>query len=149
MASHLEEQFDLLWRNFYPTIILERQFSSVDNWIYDWEERRKISPHAKIFVADFAHKQSKILIEISGQIWRKGAHNTGKGLLRDYRKNNLALMSGWRTFVLAPEMIADNFWLDAIAQTIKGNSVKPQKISTRAGWNKKIITSPSCLKKKS
>lgn len=39
----------------------------------------------------------RLLIEVNGSIWRKGAHSTGKGLERDYAKANWATLAGWKT----------------------------------------------------
>lgn len=46
-----------------------------------------------------------LAIEIQGQIWRKGGHNTGNGLLRDYRKANAAARMGYRTMFFATEQV--------------------------------------------
>ena len=50
------------------------------------------------FRFDRVHKESKVAIEINGQTWRKGGHSSGKGLQRDYEKNNLAIVQGYQVF---------------------------------------------------
>ena len=90
--SHLEEQFATLWLSLYPTIDLHSEYRFTPPRRYRW---------------DFCHLESKVAIEINGQIWHKGGHSSGKGLLRDYEKMNLAASQGWRVFILAGEMIND------------------------------------------
>ncbi len=48
-----------------------------------------------------------LLIEVHGQIWRKGGHSTGAGITRDCEKLNLAIVNGFRQLSFTPEMIAD------------------------------------------
>lgn len=100
--SELELEFDRLWDYLYPNIDLIAEFRAIPG-------RR--------FKFDYCHPQSKVLIEVNGQIWHKGGHSTGKALLRDYEKLNLAHALGYVVFQLAPEMITDK-WLKIIAKTI-------------------------------
>ena len=102
MLSQLERHFESLWEEYYPEI--------------DLVAEAKIIPGRR-YRFDYAHLQSRIAIELNGQIWKKGGHNSGAGLLRDYEKINLAAANGWRVFQLAPEMVtAEN--LELIAKTI-------------------------------
>ena len=39
---------------------------------------------------DFCWKSARLLVEINGGTFTKGAHSTGTGIRRDYEKNNLA-----------------------------------------------------------
>jgi very-short-patch-repair endonuclease len=48
------------------------------------------------WVWDFAIPAFRLLIEVNGSIWRKGGHNTGKGLERDYEKSRWAVLNGWK-----------------------------------------------------
>jgi hypothetical protein len=48
-----------------------------------------------------------LLVEVQGNIWRKGGHNTGAGIMRDAEKANLATIHGYRTLFFTPEHIAD------------------------------------------
>jgi very-short-patch-repair endonuclease len=102
--SELEKEFAALWETLYPNIDL-------------WAEHRIIPGRRYRF--DFVHLESKVAVEIQGQIWRKGRHNTGKGLMDSYEKINLAAMLGWRVFQLSGEMITAD-WLGRIAKTIRG-----------------------------
>jgi hypothetical protein len=103
MNSHLEQQFADLWLSLYPDIDLHSEY--------------RFSPPRR-FRFDFAHLPSRTAIELQGGIWSaRSGHNTGTGLLRDYEKLNLAASQGWKVFMLAGEMITDQ-WLGAIASTI-------------------------------
>lgn len=105
--SYLEEKFLQLWQDNYPDFALEREVQVIP-------KRR--------FRLDFAHMTSKIGIEIQGQIWVKGRHNTGSGLLSSYEKHNLHILNGWQVFQLADKMITPD-WLDIIASSIESRLV--------------------------
>lgn len=48
----------------------------------------------------------KLTVEVQGGIWKeKGAHNTGKGYLRDCEKKALAMIQGWRVLYVCKEHI--------------------------------------------
>lgn len=102
--SKLENKFYTLWQSEYndPVFTLNPQLS--------------IIPGRK-FKFDFVHLPSKVAIEINGKIWGKGAHSSGKGLLRDYEKLNLAQMQGYCVFQLSSEMITPQ-WLSLISEII-------------------------------
>lgn len=59
------------------------------------------------FTWDFFLGGSVYLVEVQGQIWRKGGHNTGAGIMRDCEKACLATIHGYRTLFFTPEHIAD------------------------------------------
>jgi hypothetical protein len=103
-ASILEARFNRLFSKLYPEIeLIHDQVLPVP--------RRK-------FRLDFAHVPTKVGIEISGGIWRKNGHSSGKGLIRDYDKMNLAQMNGWLVFQLTGSQITAE-WCHRIAQTIE------------------------------
>lgn len=101
--SSLEFDFDLMWEELFPELDLETEVRLVP-------KRR--------FKFDYYCPLSKCAIEIQGQIWQTGGHNTGKSLLRDYEKYNLAQSLGYTVFQLSGEMITEE-WLTIIADTIK------------------------------
>jgi very-short-patch-repair endonuclease len=37
----------------------------------------------------------KLVVEVHGAIWKKGAHSSGTGLERDYRKMNALILAGY------------------------------------------------------
>jgi very-short-patch-repair endonuclease len=54
---------------------------------------------------DMAWPEHKVAVEIQGGIWSKGAHSSGRGLLRDYEKLNLAQLHDWTVLFVAAEHI--------------------------------------------
>lgn len=109
-ASPLEARFKRLFSKLYPDIeLIHDQIRPVP--------RRK-------FRLDFAHPESLVGIEISGGIWAKNGHSSGKGLIRDYEKMNLAQMEGWLVFQLTGAQITAE-WCHRIAGTIEDRL--PQK----------------------
>ena len=60
----------------------------------DPEREYQFYPKRK-FRADFAWPQYRLLVEVEGGIWSKGAHARPKGILRDMEKSNLAALNGW------------------------------------------------------
>jgi len=107
MKSELEIAFEALWLELYPDIDLVSEFKPIP-------KRR--------FRADYAHINSKVLIEINGGTWVKNGHSSGKGIERDYTKTNLCILHGYVTFQLSSQMIIKE-WLDIIVETIKGREV--------------------------
>lgn len=106
--SNLEIKFKFLWDTHYPKLLYI-------------EEAKNIVPNRR-FKFDFAFFDAKVAVEISGQIWQKGGHSSGKGLLRDYEKLNLAQAYGWIVFQLADEMI-NVYWLKIIFDSIKSRRI--------------------------
>lgn len=98
-----ELKFKEHWELLYPDIDLYHNHKFLKN--------RK-------FKFDFAHLPQKIAIEINGGNWIGGRHSNALALNSEYEKLNLAVVNGWRVFVLSPEMITDE-WLEAIAQAIQ------------------------------
>jgi len=63
----------------------------------DPEREYRFAP-PRMYRADFAWLENDppLLVEVEGGIWmRKGGHNTGRGILRDIEKGNLAAMNGF------------------------------------------------------
>ena len=88
-ASRLEDHFLWLWGHVGGPA-LEREFRF-------YPERR--------WRADFAHIESRTLIEIEGGIWVNGRHNRAAGFNADLEKYLAAGLDGWRVFRLGPEQI--------------------------------------------
>jgi len=70
------------------------------------------------FRFDFAYPDKKLLIEVNGDIWagRRGeqsGHSSGTGLSRDYEKNNLAILNGWKVMYFTGNTIRTG---EAVAQ---------------------------------
>ncbi len=105
--SSLEFEFDLMWDELFPDLDLETEVRLIP-------KRR--------FKFDYVNFPAKVAIEINGQIWHQGGHTTGKSLMRDYEKLNLAQQHGYCVFQLSKEMITET-WLRAIANTIRSRSL--------------------------
>lgn len=84
--SRLEKRFELLWRaHGGPVLEKEFRFHPVRKWR-----------------ADFAHLESRTLIEIEGGIYINGRHNRGAGFAADLEKYLEASLAGWRVVRLGP-----------------------------------------------
>lgn len=59
---------------------------------------REFSLPGRAFRWDFGFPQARLLVEVQGGIWKKGAHSSGAGISRDCEKAAYAAMYGWRTF---------------------------------------------------
>lgn len=106
MSSKLELKFINLWETFFSEIKLIPEYKVIPDRRYRF---------------DYVHLETRIAIEINGGRWVKSGHSSGTGLLRDYEKNNLALLNGWVVFYLCDVQInKDN--LTQIAEFIKGKS---------------------------
>ena len=116
--SALEDQFLSLWQAHYPQLIFEREFSDIDAWEKDYQERYLKSKRSKRYRLDFAHLQSKVGVEIQGGVYNRGRHVTGSGYERDCKKYNLAYTSEWTIFLLTNAMAKDSAWLSLIAAHI-------------------------------
>lgn len=53
-------------------------------------------PGKRQYRYDFAWKNKKLLLEVQGGIYTKGAHARAGGIIRDNRKANYAAAQGWR-----------------------------------------------------
>jgi len=91
--SRLERKFALLWRTLGGPV-LEKEF--------------RFHPKRR-WRADFAHLESRTLIEIEGGAWVSGRHNRGTGFIADTEKYLEAVLRGWRVVRLAaPQITPDN-----------------------------------------
>jgi len=125
-VSALEDQFLSLWQAHYPQLILEREFSDIDAWEKDYQERYLRSKRSKRYRLDFAHLESKVGVEIQGGVYNRGRHVTGSGYERDCKKYNLAYTSEWAIFLLTNSMAKDSAWLSLIASHIDARLHRPE-----------------------
>lgn len=124
--SALEDQFLSLWQAHYPQFLLEREYSDIEAWEKDYQERYSRSKRSKRYRLDFAHPDSRIGIEIQGGVYNRGRHVTGSGYERDCKKYNLAYTSGWTIFLLTSTMAKDSAWLAMIAGHIAAQLQQPR-----------------------
>lgn len=117
--SALEDQFLGLWQARFPDLPLIREYSDVETWEVDFQERYAKSKRSKRYRADFAHPPSRSLIEIQGGTFSRGRHVTGSGYERDARKFNLATIGGWKVFLLTTQTAKETFWLEQIAAFLR------------------------------
>ena len=87
--SRLEDRFLMLWK-------------AVDGPQLEREYRFH---HERRWRADFAHLETRCLIEVEGGIWVNGRHNRAAGFNADLEKYLEAQLAGWRVFRLGPDQI--------------------------------------------
>ncbi len=83
-SSRLEAKFALYWRGLGGPE-LEREF------VFHPERKWR---------ADFAHIESRTLVEIEGGIWIQGRHNRPQGFAADIEKYLEAALVGWHVLRL-------------------------------------------------
>lgn len=91
-SSKLEEKFLFVWRCLDgPELVREFRFHPTRKWR-----------------ADFAHLESRTLIEVEGGTWIAGRHNRGSGFAKDAEKYLEAALDGWRVLRLTqPQLKSD------------------------------------------
>ena len=100
-SSKLEKEFAALWKYYKgPELTRELEFYPGRKWR-----------------ADFAHKGSRVLIEIEGAVWTNGRHTRGSGFIADAEKYNSATLHGWRVFRLADKLICRE-WIQNLIEFI-------------------------------
>lgn len=68
---------------------------------------------------DFAWPESRLLVEIQGGIYQRGAHSRGAGIERDMEKLNLATLAGYRCLQFSRRMIEDGTAVAKIRQALE------------------------------
>lgn len=114
--SALEDKFHAEWKLHWPQLELVREFSDVPMWEEDYQERYAKSKRSKRYRADFALPDSRSLIEIQGGTYMRGRHVSGSGYDRDARKYNLAMISGWKVYLLTSTTATDATWIEKIGK---------------------------------
>ena len=72
------------------------------------------------FRFDFAFVAERLLVEINGGTYSKGAHSTGTGINRDYEKNNLAVLNNWRVLSFDTKQVKSGAALEVVEKLIGG-----------------------------
>ena len=107
--SRLEQRFLLYWQSLGGPV-LERE--------YRFHPTRK-------WRADFAHVESRTLIEVEGGIYIAGGgrHNRAAGFLADLEKYLEAALAGWRVVRLAEPLITAPM-VERVIAFVRGEGVK-------------------------
>lgn len=74
------------------------------------------------FRFDFAWRKERLLVEINGGTYSKGAHSTGTGINRDYEKGNLAVLNGWRVLSFDTKMVKSGAALEVVERLLGGKN---------------------------
>jgi len=72
------------------------------------------------FRFDFCFRKERLLIEINGGTYSKGAHSTGTGIARDYEKGNLAVQHGWKVLQFDTKMVKSGVGLQTTERVLRG-----------------------------
>ena len=103
--SHLEET--LLWQIKAAGLPMpEREYRAIKG---------------RMFRFDFAWTEPnhRLLIEVNGGTYTKGAHSTGQGIARDYEKANLAVLQGWRVLSFDGKAVKDGTAVEVISKALE------------------------------
>lgn len=71
------------------------------------------------FRFDFAWLEHRLLVEVNGGTYTKGAHSTGRGIARDYEKANLATLAGWRVLSFDGKAVKDGTAVEVIRKALE------------------------------
>jgi len=71
------------------------------------------------FRFDFAWLEQRLLVEVNGGTYTKGAHSTGQGIARDYEKANLAVLQGWRVLTFDGKSVKSGEAVEVIRQALE------------------------------
>ena len=103
--SHLEET--LLWQIKAAGLPMpEREYRAIKG---------------RMFRFDFAWTEPnhRLLMEVNGGTYTKGAHSTGQGIARDYEKANLAVLQGWRVLSFDGKAVKDGTAVEVISKALE------------------------------
>jgi len=115
-GSKLESQFLFLWRVAQgPPLEREVQFHPTRKWR-----------------ADLGHLDSRMLIEIEGGIFQRGAgrHNRGAGYAKDAEKYLEAVLAGWTVIRLTEKQLEIDF-IERIVALLRQLSSSEETASAR------------------
>lgn len=76
------------------------------------------------FRVDYFFQDANLVVECNGQIWKKGGHSSGKGLLRDYEKLNLLQLAGYRVLQLTPQQLFTAETVELLQQALAGTEIR-------------------------
>jgi very-short-patch-repair endonuclease len=82
-------------------------------------EREYRAIKGRMFRFDFAWLEQRLLVEVNGGTYTKGAHSTGQGIARDYEKANLAVLQGWRVLSFDGKAVKDGTAVEVISKALE------------------------------
>jgi very-short-patch-repair endonuclease len=85
------------------------------------------------FRFDFCFSEERLLIEINGGTYNGGAHGRGVGINRDYEKNNLAQIEGWRVLSFDTNMVKSGEALNVTEQILTNHKQEQKCIKNLLG----------------
>ena len=100
------EHEEILWGLFAQNHIQEHFVRQLK-----WHPDRK-------WTADFACERYRVLIEIDGNTWGKGAHTYGHGYDRDREKDCEAQLRGWVVLRFSGNQVRSGYALDTIIRML-------------------------------
>jgi len=71
------------------------------------------------FRYDFCWEKERLLVEVNGGTYTKGAHSTGQGIARDYEKANLATLDGWRVLMFDGKAVKNGEAVETIRKALE------------------------------
>jgi len=71
------------------------------------------------FRYDFCWEKERLLVEVNGGTYTKGAHSTGQGIARDYEKANLATLDGWRVLMFDGKAVKSGEAVETIRKALE------------------------------
>ena len=101
--SDLEETFEFQLRTLGLTDYV-REYQAIEGRKFRW---------------DFCFKRARLLIEVNGQTFAKGGHSTGLGIRRDYEKNNLAQLAGWRCLMFDGDAVRSGEAVEVVRKALE------------------------------
>jgi len=76
------------------------------------------------FRFDFCFTEQRLLIEVNGGTFTKGAHSSGLGIRRDYEKNNLAQLAGWRCLAFDGKAVRSGEAVEVVRKALEGTNIR-------------------------
>lgn len=113
--SHLEEAMAFQFR-IAGVPIPKRQYKAIPGRRFAWDFAWFCQPG-----------QSGLLLEVQGGTFARGkmGHSTGMGQHRDFEKQNLAVLAGWRVLVVDEKMVKSGQALKWVQQALTTPTESP------------------------
>lgn len=101
--ERLESALALALRASYLCGGMVRQYRAISDRRYAW---------------DFAWPDKRLLVEVQGGLWVRGAHSRPLGIQRDMDKLNIATLAGWRVLQVSAADIKSGAAVQCIGQAL-------------------------------